>query len=307
LNSQRPFFSIVIATYNRRPVLERAVASVENQTFSNWELIVVDDASTDDTAPWLALKQKQMGDRLKVHVSEKNRERGYSRNIGIQMAAGLYVGFLDSDDYHLPHHLDCIYSELKQRSMPVALFFTNAHDGFEDGRIESRDCPDLNSMPLMEYLLLHTFNPQRVVVHRTVLESNTFDPEIPGLEDLDLWLRVATKFPVFQIQERSTVYYCHPEAYSWSEKRYQKEILFLKRIMRKKELQGQLPKRTLKRMFFERHLGAACWAGKNQDPAGVLLHFLWLVFNVPLAIRSKHIKDILYSIKTGFSIKEKAC
>lgn len=307
MNSQRPFFSIVIATYNRRPVLERAVASIENQTFSNWELIVVDDASTDDTAPWLASKQKQIGDRLKVHVSKQNKERGHSRNIGIQLASGQYVGFLDSDDYHLPHHLDCIYSEIKQRSMPVALFFTNAYDGFEDGRIEARCCPDLNSMPLMEYLLLHTFNPQRVVVHKTVLESNTFDPEIPGLEDLDLWLRVATKFPVFQIQERSTVYSCHPEAYSWSDKRCQKEILFLKRIKSKRELRSQLPKKILKGMFFERHLGSACWAGKNQDLGGVLLHCLWMVFKAPNAIRSKHIKDILYSLKTGFLIKKKAC
>ena len=279
------------------------MASVENQTFSNWELIVVDDASTDDTAPWLALKQKQMGDRLKVYVSEKNRERGYSRNIGIQLASGLYVGFLDSDDYHLPDHLSLLYTEVMNAGMPEALLFTNAYDGFEGGRVEERNCPEINSMPIMDYLLLHTFNPQRVVVHRRILEHHMFDPDIPGLEDLDLWLRIAKAYPIIQINHRSTVYSCHEEAYSSSEKRYAKEIQYLNKIYRKPELKGSLPQAIIKNMLFERHLGAAIWSGKNSAWLEALRYSAWILFNAPFTLKVNHIRSILSGLKVGLKSK----
>lgn len=93
--------SVIVPTYNRRETIQAAVASVQRQTFADWELIVVDDGSTDDTAALI----EGIDPRL-VLIRQKNQGVNAARNAAMLRARGRYIAFLDSDDEWLPHHLE---------------------------------------------------------------------------------------------------------------------------------------------------------------------------------------------------------
>jgi glycosyltransferase involved in cell wall biosynthesis len=96
--------SIVMPAYNRADTILRAIRSVQEQTYQDWELIVVDDGSTDGTATLI----EGMDPRMKV-IRQENRGFVGARNTGLEASTGEYIAFLDSDDEWLPYHLElCI-------------------------------------------------------------------------------------------------------------------------------------------------------------------------------------------------------
>ncbi|MEO9210064.1 MAG: glycosyltransferase family A protein [Ginsengibacter sp.] len=100
---KRPFFTVVIASYNRALLVKRAIESLLVQTETNWEAIIIDDGSSDDTAfqivPFLRLN------RNIEYIYQDNKGAGTSKNTGIFKAKGEFITFLDSDDEYLPEHL----------------------------------------------------------------------------------------------------------------------------------------------------------------------------------------------------------
>jgi len=265
----QPFFSIIIPLYNRRHRIDRAVHSVLAQTFTDWELIIVDDGSTDGS--WEHI-QTYMDVRITVLRNAVNSERCVTRNNGIAHAKGQYICFLDSDDYHLPEHLGLLHASIVEKGKPEAMFFTNAWDENDVGHRSARTCPDLHTFDLFHYILTYTFNPQRVAVHRDMLTEHQFDPAIPGLEDLDLWLRLAVRYPVYQVAVRSTVYVNHAEAYSADATKYAQELQYFTYIFAKPELKGLLPRRSRNRLLSMCHFHLAQQAFLNNDPARVRRH-----------------------------------
>lgn len=103
-----PTVSVVLPTYNRAAFLPDAFAAIRTQTFADWELIVVDDGGTDDTAAVVA-RFAAAEARPVRYVRQTNAGPAAARNAGIDLARGRYVAFYDSDDLWLPHHLaDCV-------------------------------------------------------------------------------------------------------------------------------------------------------------------------------------------------------
>jgi len=100
---KHPQISIIIPVYNRRNIIERALKSIDSQTFKDFELLIVDDGSTDNLEE-LILPEIQKRNNWR-YLKHKNRKVAWTRNIGIQAALGKYVTFLDSDDEYLPEHL----------------------------------------------------------------------------------------------------------------------------------------------------------------------------------------------------------
>ncbi len=99
-----PFFSVIITTYNRSALLKRALDSLIAQTETDWEAIIVDDGSTDDTA---SLIKPDLGNDSKIkYVFQKNAGYAMSKNTGIFLSKGKFVTFLDSDDEYMPTHLE---------------------------------------------------------------------------------------------------------------------------------------------------------------------------------------------------------
>ena len=107
-------FSVVIPTYNRLPLLKEALESVWRQTLTNYEVIVVDDGSTDGTARFA----RSMGQSIKL-LEQTNRGPGAARNLGIHHARGEYIAFLDSDDLWFPWTLDIYAQIIRQSGQPA--------------------------------------------------------------------------------------------------------------------------------------------------------------------------------------------
>src|SRR5215510_9484689 len=106
-NSETPhsnsLVSIILPTFNRAQFLREAFASIGAQSFRNWELIVVDDGSTDDTKD-VVEEWKQGVTQAVTYVKQANKGAYGARNTGLDHASGEYVAFFDSDDLWLPHH-----------------------------------------------------------------------------------------------------------------------------------------------------------------------------------------------------------
>jgi glycosyltransferase involved in cell wall biosynthesis len=131
--------SVIIPTYNRADLLERAIRSVLSQTYRDFEIIVVDDASIDNTQEMVKEKFKQEMDSgiLRYVRNETNMERSHSRNKGMEIAQGEYIAFLDDDDIWLPHRLAISVRYITERKR-IACVFAKPLWLSEDGTLEDK-------------------------------------------------------------------------------------------------------------------------------------------------------------------------
>jgi glycosyltransferase involved in cell wall biosynthesis len=103
-HNSAPAVSIILPTYNRAHFLCEAFESIRSQQFRDWELIIVDDGSTDDTAELVASQARDLAQPVRYVVQPNHGPYG-ARNTGLDVARGRYLAFFDSDDLWLPHHL----------------------------------------------------------------------------------------------------------------------------------------------------------------------------------------------------------
>ncbi len=187
------FFTIIIPTYNRAHMLPKALQSVQDQTFTDWECIVVDDGSTDSTKE--LLQQWIDKDNRFRYIYQQNAERSAARNNGIENAKGQYICFLDSDDKYLKNHLSALKGHLTNKNFPIGLSFTN-HVALKDNKIEEVEIPEL-SPPAIHYLMFNSIIPARVCIHNKILQTHKFDKDIVIAEDIVLWVKIANEYPVY--------------------------------------------------------------------------------------------------------------
>jgi glycosyltransferase involved in cell wall biosynthesis len=259
-----PFFSIILPTYNRAHHLAKAVESVVAQTFTDWELIVVDDASTDNTEELVHLFAEKDA-RIRCLKNQINQERCISRNRGIEEASGKYICFLDSDDYHLPAHLHKLYDFIQEKGEPEAFFFSNAWDESAAGIRTERHCPDFEITDPYTYFLRYTVNPQRWAAHRNVMRTHLFDPAVTICEDMDTSLRmVAAGVKVYQFKERTTVYVAAPDSFTHgASDKWERELSNLKKIFARPDLKGKISRTEINRLRSMCHYHLAVKAFKE--------------------------------------------
>ena len=107
-------FSIIIPTYNRAAFIRNTIQSLLNQSYSNFEIIVVDDGSKDNTDEIV----KEITDPRVLYFKKENAERGAARNYGLNLAKGTYVNFFDSDDLAYPNHLASALAVVEEKDNP---------------------------------------------------------------------------------------------------------------------------------------------------------------------------------------------
>lgn len=281
-----PFFSLIIPVYNRANRISKAVESIFEQSFTDWELIIVNDASTDNTAQII---NSIVNSKVKVIHNATNLERCISRNLGIAAARGNYICFLDSDDYHLTNHLSELYKSICEKKMPEALFFTNAYDESEDGIRSERLCPDFIGINPYEYFLRFTVNPQRWAVHKNVFKKVRFDPQVTICEDMDTSMRIlAAGFDVFQVKMRTTVYVAAADSFTHGDSnKAAKELFYLKRIFTRRELHGKLPLIPRLRLKSMCHYHIAIKMQKDRKILQMYWHILISFFQYPKGYNGK--------------------
>jgi glycosyltransferase involved in cell wall biosynthesis len=206
-----PLVSVVMPTHNRSVTLRRAVDSVLSQTHSDLELIVVDDASTDDTPALLAVIEDP---RLVCIRLERNSGAAIARNRGIRSARGELVAFQDSDDVWLPEKLALQLRVMAESAPSVGAVGGRWVAGAEHGGTEIR-APALEAGGDYEAELLdgHCLITPVWLVRRALLEQlGLFDERMPCLEDWDLMLRLSQRTAMRAVPETVLIKYGAPDS-----------------------------------------------------------------------------------------------
>ena len=196
-----PLVSVIIPTYNRGWIVRDAIDSVLGQTYADFELIVVDDGSTDRTPQIL----DAYGERLRV-IRQANQGVSAARNRGIGDSSGPLIALLDSDDIWLPRKLAVQVDFFKKN--PAALICQTEEIWIRNGlRVnpgkKHRKPSGMIFEPSLELCLV---SPSAVMVRRELIEKvGLFDESLPACEDYDLWLRVGCRFPVHLIDKPLTI------------------------------------------------------------------------------------------------------
>jgi glycosyltransferase involved in cell wall biosynthesis len=204
MTANKPFFTAIIPTYNRWPVVKDAIDSILKQTFDDFELIIVDDGSTDETAQRL----KGMHCNLRL-IIQKNAGVSASRNAGIRKANGKWIAFLDSDDIWLPKKLESQNSYILSNPDTMILHCDEIwqrngtrvnpkmrHRKAGSGA-ESRDSAFCRSLEMC------LISPSTVVIKKDVFNKvGLFDEELPVCEDYDLWLRIMVHFTIHYLDQK---------------------------------------------------------------------------------------------------------
>ncbi len=193
-----PRFSIVIPTYNRSKFLITALKSVLRQTFTDFEVIVVDNCSTDNTSEVI---QPYLADgKVRYIRHDKNYERAVSRNTGMENAKGEFLTFLDSDDTAKPNNLE-LANAFTQANPEVKIFHNLYNLVNESGNLVYRvKFPDLKKVHW--YIIQGNFlSCIGVFIHRDIYRTYRFDTnlEIIGSEDWDFWLRILADYKLGRI------------------------------------------------------------------------------------------------------------
>jgi len=196
LGLEPPQVSVIIPTYNRAWCVREAVDSVLGQEFSGFELIVVDDGSSDETPQMLLA----YGSALRM-LRQENRGVSAARNAGIAAARGELIAFLDSDDIWLPGKLARQVEFFRRH--PEALICQTEELWVKNGRRVNpgRRHRKRGGMIFEPSLDLCLVSPSAVMLRRGLFDRvGIFDERLPACEDYDLWLRVSCRFPVELIE-----------------------------------------------------------------------------------------------------------
>lgn len=233
-----PFFSIVIPTYNRAELISLTLDSVLEQTFFDYEVLIVDDGSTDNTQDVI---KRYLADQRVQCFKIKNSDRSAARNFGTGKSKGQYVTFLDSDDLFLPWHLETAYAKIVSHRHPP-IFHLRHELLHTDGRITPQ--PRLTS-PITEKLLKGNFlGAIGVFMKRNLALENAFDHELSSGEDHELWLRIVARTPILTFPEVTSRVVNHAH----------RGVLVIdpKRLLRQSEL---LEKKVLANSYFIERFG----------------------------------------------------
>ncbi|HOW42775.1 MAG TPA: glycosyltransferase [Candidatus Omnitrophota bacterium] len=209
-----PLVSVIIPTYNRAMFIVEAVKSVLNQTFKDYELIIVDDGSKDKTKEILEPYKAQIR-----YVYQNNKGHASARNTGIRMAVGKYIAFNDSDDILLPNTLE-ILVDFMQRVNDVGLTFVDM-EVFEGDKIVNpsflSNKTHLRRIPFLPYpnkarlLNQNSFNEQikeyfipspGTMIRKEVFEQvGLFDESLFNQADRDMWFRISRNYKIAYIND----------------------------------------------------------------------------------------------------------
>ena len=199
---EKPFFSIIIPTYNRLAFLETAIESVLKQTFKDFELLIIDDGSTDTTHDYI---KKLQSKQIKYFFS-KHSGVSSARNLGLKNAKGEFISFLDSDDWWDKDKLKITATYIEM--FPDIKIFHTDEIWYRHGELLNQK--KIHKKPdgtvFNKTLRICCISISTATIKKSVFKKiGAFDEEMPACEDYDFWLRVTSKYQVKLITKPLTL------------------------------------------------------------------------------------------------------
>lgn len=219
-DATQPLVTVIMAVYNGEAYLAAAIESALQQTYANLELVVVDDCSSDDS---VRIVERHLPDGRIVFVrNDHNVGVAASRNRALTLAKGELITFLDQDDIWLPHKLDiqvaaiqahpevglmhAEYGRIDPEGQLLPAYQKLAAEQF-DNPAAAIDVRDVFS----EIFLSNNIQPLTSMIPRKVIDAvGVFEADLPGVDDYELWLRIALRYPVGHIQTIVGYWRKHP-------------------------------------------------------------------------------------------------
>lgn len=202
MNIETPFFSVIIPTFNRKDFLKIAIESVLEQTCRDFELIIVDDGSTDGTETMLDNYEDQ---KIK-YLLQENKGVSSARNRGLEESKGRFIAFLDSDDKWVDEKLETTIEYIDK--YPDINIFHSEETWYKNKKLHNQKNkhkkPD--GYVYFKALPLCCISISTAVIRRDVFDDiGVFDETLPACEDYDFWLRATQKYDVKLIPEYLTI------------------------------------------------------------------------------------------------------
>jgi glycosyltransferase involved in cell wall biosynthesis len=201
-----PLVSIVLPTYNGSRYLEQSLQSIVNQTYSNWELILVDDASTD-TTPELIAQWVKMDLRIRAVRNDRNRRLPGSLNHGFTFARGQFLTWTSDDNRYRPDALEKMLQCLRAHPA-VGMVYASSSDIDEHGAIVrevvAEEPPLLTEKNVVRACFLYRSEVRQKV--------GDYDENFCLVEDWDYWIRIARHYPLMNLRQNLYEYRWHPNS-----------------------------------------------------------------------------------------------
>lgn len=190
----KPFISVVVPCYNRADLITATIQSLQEQDYSNYEILVIDDGSTDNTEEVV----RSVANQRTVYLKKCNSERAAARNFGASMAKGDYINFFDSDDLALSNHLSEAAKMINKYNQPEWFHLGYAlcdHTGKIFRNVNTFVGKTLNGIMSKG----NPFGCNGVFVRTDITQKHPFneDRELSASEDYELWVRLAANYPLY--------------------------------------------------------------------------------------------------------------
>jgi glycosyltransferase involved in cell wall biosynthesis len=204
-----PTVSVILPTFNRADLIERSIRSVLAQTWQNFELIIVDDGSKDNTEQILA---KFDDERIVFIKQSKNRGSAHARNEGLKISRGIYIAFQDSDDEWMPNKLEKQLIIVSKKDADFGVVYSDMLRINNNGTEEYWDSPDIKFGELINPLTLD-YQVYRIGIGSALIKKECFinqgyfDERLRRFIDLDLFIRFSKYYRFYHIKSPLVKYY----------------------------------------------------------------------------------------------------
>jgi len=241
------FFTIIIPLYNKATFLKETIKSVFQQTFTDFEIIIINDGSTDHS---LEIAKSYQNDKVKIY-SQINQGVSCARNLGIEKSTTEYCCFLDADDIWKPNHLESLYNLIQ--NFPEAGLYCNRYEIQINKNQTTKTVYDfeksyegyLSDFFKSSYISRIATSSSTCIPKKIYSEIGGFDSKITNGEDLDFWIRIALKYKVVISNQISLIYNFQYNNESSSKLNIEKQTLPNLEKYRTEEAQNSSLKRFL--------------------------------------------------------------
>lgn len=221
--------TVIIPTYNRSHIVKRAIKSVFDQTYNNWELIVVDDASTDDTEE--IIEEFKFDSRFKFIKALTNGGNAVARNLGVQAATGAYIAFVDSDDEYHPTYLEKAFTKLSNNKENASFLWAGTKSvAIDKSEVDKIWIPQQEKHSNQFLYQLKVGIGRGFLIKNECFEKLKFDENLRTAVDTDFLIRLRQKYDFVILEEIVITIHTQPESVrsDFSEKKKSYNIIMQK-------------------------------------------------------------------------------